>query len=99
HGFSAQEFQQEKARLVQLNEKQRSLKAGSLKIADDLVISAANQQVVISQQDRYRLNQRFFARNPFRRTESGISTPHCYSSQTPVSYSTLSRDTIDVNGK
>ncbi|MDY0652918.1 insulinase family protein [Pasteurella multocida] len=59
HGFSAQEFQQEKARLVQLNEKQRSLKAGSLKIADDLVISAANQQVVISQQDRYRLNQRF----------------------------------------
>lgn len=59
HGFSAQEFQQEIDRLVQLNEKQRDIKSGSLKIADDLIVAAANNQTVLSQQDRYRLNQRF----------------------------------------
>ncbi|UAX43057.1 M16 family metallopeptidase [Pasteurella canis] len=59
HGFSEQEFQQEISRLVKLNEKQRTIKSGSLKIADDLIISAANNQIVVSNEDRYRLNQRF----------------------------------------
>ncbi|MFQ1022616.1 M16 family metallopeptidase [Avibacterium paragallinarum] len=58
-GFSKQEFEQEIKRLIQLNKKQRTLRSGSLKIADDLIISAANNQIVISPEDRYQLNQRF----------------------------------------
>lgn len=58
-GFSEQEFQQEIERLTKLNEKQRTLRSGSLKIADDLIVSAANNQIVISPEDRYKLNKRF----------------------------------------
>lgn len=59
NGFSTQEFQQEIKRLVKLNEKQRSIRSGSLKLADDMIIAVANQQTILGNQERYQLNQRF----------------------------------------
>ncbi|NBI43078.1 insulinase family protein [[Haemophilus] felis] len=58
-GFSQQEFKQEIARLKELNEKQKNLRSGSLKLADDMIIAAANQQTILDSQERYELNQGF----------------------------------------
>ncbi|MGF7452471.1 M16 family metallopeptidase [Pasteurella bettyae] len=66
-GFSETEVKTEIARLLQLNEKQKSIKSGSLKIADDLIPIAANKQIPVGMQDRYRLNKQFL--NQFSLTE------------------------------
>ena len=41
--------------------KQLNIRSGSLKIADDLITSVANKQVVLSVNDRYELNKRFLS--------------------------------------
>ncbi|CWX04498.1 TPA: insulinase family protein [Haemophilus influenzae] len=60
-GFTQNELNGEIKRLTQLNEKQLNIRSGSLKIADDLITSVANKQVVLSVNDRYELNKRFLS--------------------------------------
>lgn len=57
HGFSQQELNQEIAYLDKLNEKQQKIQTGSLKLADDMMISAANKQVILGEKEKYRLNR------------------------------------------
>lgn len=60
-GFTEQEFQEEIQRLTELNEKQLVIKAGSLKLADDLIPVVANNQVSLSSQDKYQLNRQILS--------------------------------------
>jgi len=60
-GFSEQELQDEIARLQKRNERQLEIRVGSLKLADDLIPVAANEQVSLNPRDRYELNRQLLA--------------------------------------
>lgn len=59
HGFTQEELNAEITRLHRLNEKQKEIRSGSLKIADELIVVAANHQITLNAKDRYKLNRRF----------------------------------------
>ncbi|WP_439243553.1 M16 family metallopeptidase [Lonepinella sp. BR2474] len=61
NGFTQQELNDEIQRLQKLNERQREVKATSIKMANDLIVSMANNQTVLSMEDKYRLNQQLLA--------------------------------------
>ncbi|OOS01779.1 peptidase M16 [Canicola haemoglobinophilus] len=56
NGFTQAELDEERQRLHKLNAKQRHLEVSSIKIADELVVTVANDQVLLSPQDQYELN-------------------------------------------
>ncbi|OOF67588.1 M16 family metallopeptidase [Rodentibacter caecimuris] len=58
YGFTEQEFKGELARLEKLNERQAKISLGSLRLADDLVTIAANNQIYLGQKDKYYLNKK-----------------------------------------
>ncbi|OOF41506.1 peptidase M16 [Rodentibacter mrazii] len=59
HGFTQEELNAEITRLRHLNEKQKEIRSGSLRIADELIAVAANHQITLNAKDRYKLNRRF----------------------------------------
>ncbi|MDY4280743.1 MAG: insulinase family protein [[Pasteurella] mairii] len=60
-GFSQQEFEQEIAYLAELNENQRTIKSGSLILIQEMMASVANKQVILSEEQKYRLNKKMLA--------------------------------------
>lgn len=55
NGFSKTELKKEINHLLQLNEKQLNKEITSLSLAEDLVIAAANNQIILSPKDKYAL--------------------------------------------
>lgn len=60
NGFTQTELDDELQRLRKINTKQRHLEVSSIKIADELVVTMANDQVLLSPQDQYELNHQLF---------------------------------------
>ncbi|TCP95736.1 zinc protease [Cricetibacter osteomyelitidis] len=60
-GFTDAELKDEITRLQRLNEKEVKIKVGSLKLANDLIPIAANNQVSLSPRHRYQLNKQLLA--------------------------------------
>ncbi|MDO4625937.1 MAG: insulinase family protein [Pasteurellaceae bacterium] len=60
-GFRKEEFDAEIKRLSQLNQRQLEINAGSLKLSNDLIAIAANDNISLGKQDRFQLNQQLLA--------------------------------------
>ncbi|MDP8050914.1 insulinase family protein [Pasteurella atlantica] len=58
NGFEQAEFDSEVKRIKKLNETEKGIEINSLNLADDLLISAATDQVNLSQQYKYQLNKK-----------------------------------------
>lgn len=61
NGFSQAELDAERQRLQKLNLKQRDLQTSSIKIADELVVIVANDQVLLAPKEQYELNNQLLA--------------------------------------
>lgn len=59
HGFSKQEVDSELARLLKINERAVDRQQNSLDLAGDLMVSAASDQLLVSDDVKYELNKRF----------------------------------------
>ncbi len=61
NGFTESELRAEISRLQKLNQRQSEIRAGSLKLADDLIPVAANRQISLNRRDKYVLNKKILS--------------------------------------